>query len=507
MRPPAPSTSPAISPTPRVAVPLNSMCSWKCARPASSGPSSAEPTPAQTCTSATGARRASRSSTVTPEDSFSTRMPAKAGGAYPMACSRGWPRRRDRREALRRDGPLPRRLPARALLRARLPLLRLRGGGGAPARPRRRGALRGGAARGAGGARAALRRPAASRRSTSAAGRRRCCAPPRSRADRRGPARRLRAASRARSRSRPTRARSSASGSPPSAPRASIASRSACSPSTTPRCKRLGRAHRAEEAQRTLAAARAAGFDEPLARPDRRARPGRRSAALERDLDARARRRRPSTSRPTRSRSSPARPSRAAARPASCEVPDDDLVAEMLERTHARLEAAGLAALRGLELGAAGPRGAAQPALLAARAGARPRRGRPFDRAGLRRSGPFGARAANERSLAAWLARIEAGGGAAPPQREVLGRRDRARRGGLPRAAHRAGPRRRAVRRRVRRRAAAFLRRGDRRAARRAACSPRAPRATCDRRREAGCSPTRWLPHFVAAPVDSAQRA
>ena len=32
---------------------------------------------------------------------------------------------------------------------------------------------------------------------------------------------------------------------------------------------------------------------------------------------------------------------------------------------------------------------------------------------------PFGARAANERSLAAWLARIEAGGGATPPEREA----------------------------------------------------------------------------------------
>src|SRR5262245_12758241 len=83
MRPPASSTALATSPTPRVAVPLNSMCSWKCARPASAGPSSAEPTPAQISTSATGASRASRSSTVTPDDSFSTRIPDKVRGAYP----------------------------------------------------------------------------------------------------------------------------------------------------------------------------------------------------------------------------------------------------------------------------------------------------------------------------------------------------------------------------------------------------------------------------------------
>ena len=37
MRPPAPSTAPAISPTPRRSVPLKSMCSWKWARPSSPG--------------------------------------------------------------------------------------------------------------------------------------------------------------------------------------------------------------------------------------------------------------------------------------------------------------------------------------------------------------------------------------------------------------------------------------------------------------------------------------
>src|SRR5215471_3261924 len=55
MRPPAPSISPATSPTPRRAVPLKSMCSWKCASPASCARSSAEPARTQTWSSVTGA--------------------------------------------------------------------------------------------------------------------------------------------------------------------------------------------------------------------------------------------------------------------------------------------------------------------------------------------------------------------------------------------------------------------------------------------------------------------
>src|SRR3990172_2698606 len=61
MRPPAPSTSPAISPTPRRAVPLKSMCSWKWARPASPGRSSAEPARTMIWISATGAACVSQS--------------------------------------------------------------------------------------------------------------------------------------------------------------------------------------------------------------------------------------------------------------------------------------------------------------------------------------------------------------------------------------------------------------------------------------------------------------
>ena len=71
MRPPAPSTSPAISPTPRRSVPLNSMCSWKWARPRSSSRSSAEPARAQIWNSATGAVSVSWSSTVSPFGSCS----------------------------------------------------------------------------------------------------------------------------------------------------------------------------------------------------------------------------------------------------------------------------------------------------------------------------------------------------------------------------------------------------------------------------------------------------
>src|SRR5512145_793818 len=66
MRPPAPSISPATSPTPRRSVPLKSMCSWKCARPASSARSSAEPAPTQIWSSVTGAAWLSQESRVRP---------------------------------------------------------------------------------------------------------------------------------------------------------------------------------------------------------------------------------------------------------------------------------------------------------------------------------------------------------------------------------------------------------------------------------------------------------
>jgi oxygen-independent coproporphyrinogen-3 oxidase len=180
--------------------------------------------------------------------------------------------------------------------------------------------------------------------------------------------------------------------------------------------KRLGRAHRAEEALRTLAAARAAGFADVSLDLIEGA-PGQSLADLERDLDAALAfgPEHVSAYALTLEEGTPFARAVAADKLA---VPGDDLVAEMLERTHARLGAAGYARYEvsswarpgreslhnqrywrrapvlGLGVGAHSSEPAAEGA-------------------------PFGARAANERSLAAWLARIEAGGGATPPEREA----------------------------------------------------------------------------------------
>jgi oxygen-independent coproporphyrinogen-3 oxidase len=180
--------------------------------------------------------------------------------------------------------------------------------------------------------------------------------------------------------------------------------------------RRLGRAHRAEEIARTLAAARAAGFANVSLDLIEGA-PRQTLAGVERDLDA-ALAFGPehlSAYALTLEEGTPFAKAVAGDRLA---VPDDDLVAEMLERTHARLEGEGLlryevsswarpgreslhnqrywrrAPVLGLGVGAHSTEPAAADA-------------------------PFGARAANERGLAAWLARIEAGGGAGPPQRET----------------------------------------------------------------------------------------
>src|SRR5262245_21047646 len=83
MRPPAPSTSPAISPTPRRAVPLKSMCSWKWARPASPGRSSAEPARTAIWSSATGAACVSQSASVRPLSRTPRRTGSWLGGTRP----------------------------------------------------------------------------------------------------------------------------------------------------------------------------------------------------------------------------------------------------------------------------------------------------------------------------------------------------------------------------------------------------------------------------------------
>jgi oxygen-independent coproporphyrinogen III oxidase len=180
--------------------------------------------------------------------------------------------------------------------------------------------------------------------------------------------------------------------------------------------KRLGRAHRAEEAHRTLAAARGAGFGNVSLDLIEGA-PGQAAADVERDLAA-ALAFGPEHLSAYALTLEPGTPFHAAAAGGRLSAPDDDAVAEMLEHTHGRLEAAGLLryevsswALPGREalhnqrywrrapvLGLGVGAHSTEPASAAE---------------------PFGARAANERGLGAWLARVEAGGGAAPPVREA----------------------------------------------------------------------------------------
>lgn len=180
--------------------------------------------------------------------------------------------------------------------------------------------------------------------------------------------------------------------------------------------RRLGRAHRADEARATLEAARAAGFAN-LSLDLIVGAPGQDEALLERDL------REALAFAPehlsayalTLEEGTPF--ARAAAR-GRLVVPDEDAVAALLERLRVRLEAAGYVhveisswARPGREalhnrrywerrpvLGVGPGAWSAEPPAPGA---------------------PWGARSANERDLVAWRARIEAGGGARPPLREV----------------------------------------------------------------------------------------
>jgi oxygen-independent coproporphyrinogen-3 oxidase len=181
--------------------------------------------------------------------------------------------------------------------------------------------------------------------------------------------------------------------------------------------KRLGRAHRAEQALRTLAAARAAGFADVSLDLIEGA-PGQSLADVERDLDAALAfgPEHVSAYALTLEEGTPFARAVAAGKLA---VPGDDLVAEMLERTHARLEAAGYARYEVSSWARPGreslhnQRYWRRAPVLGLGAGA-------HSSEPAAEGAPFGARAANERNLAAWLARIEAGGGATPPEREAL---------------------------------------------------------------------------------------
>jgi oxygen-independent coproporphyrinogen-3 oxidase len=181
--------------------------------------------------------------------------------------------------------------------------------------------------------------------------------------------------------------------------------------------RKLGRAHRAEAVHGTLAAARAAGF-ENLSLDLIVGAPGQARGDLERDLDATL------AFGPEHVSAyaltlEPGTPFAEAARAGRLAVPDDDAVAELLERTDVRLEADGL---RRYEVSSwARPGREAQhnqrywrrAPVLGLGVGAHSTEP-PTDRA------PFGSRSANERSLPAWLARIEAGR-IDPPEGERLG--------------------------------------------------------------------------------------
>ena len=181
--------------------------------------------------------------------------------------------------------------------------------------------------------------------------------------------------------------------------------------------KRLGRAHRSEEVQHTLAAARAAGFDN-ISLDLIVGAPGQTLPALERDLDA-ALAFGPEHLSAYALTLEAGTPFAVAAGDGRLVVPEDDLVAELLERVHARLEAAGL--LRYEVSSWARPGRESQhnqrywrrAPVLALGVGA-------HSTEPATPAAPFGARSANERSLGAWLARVEAGD-CVPPEREVLG--------------------------------------------------------------------------------------
>jgi oxygen-independent coproporphyrinogen-3 oxidase len=180
--------------------------------------------------------------------------------------------------------------------------------------------------------------------------------------------------------------------------------------------KRLGRAHRKEEAHAALAAARAAGFDN-VSLDLIVGEPGQTEAALVRDVEA-ALAFAPEHVSAYALTLEQGTPFAAAVEGGRLEVPDDDAVAGWLEALHARLEAAGLARYEVSSWARPGreslhnQRYWRRAPVLGLGVGAH-----STEPAGG--AAPFGARSANERSLEAWLARIEAGGGGAPPVREV----------------------------------------------------------------------------------------
>ncbi|MEN8161291.1 MAG: radical SAM family heme chaperone HemW [Myxococcota bacterium] len=180
--------------------------------------------------------------------------------------------------------------------------------------------------------------------------------------------------------------------------------------------RRLGRAHRAVEAERTIEAARAAGFAN-LSIDLIVGAPGQTLEGVERDL-ALALAAAPEHLSVYALTLEAGTPFAKAAASGRLRVPDDDRVADMLALAEARLGAAGFVRYEVSNYARPGfesrhnQRYWQRRPVLGVGVGAHA--SEPAD-AGA----PFGARTANERSLPDWLARIEAGR-FAPPEREIL---------------------------------------------------------------------------------------
>jgi oxygen-independent coproporphyrinogen III oxidase len=173
--------------------------------------------------------------------------------------------------------------------------------------------------------------------------------------------------------------------------------------------RRLGRAHRAEAADETIRAARAAGFAN-LSLDLIFAAPGQEPAALERDLD-RAIAFAPEHVSAYALTVEAGTPFATAAERGQLRLPDEDRAAAMMERVALRLESAGI---RGYEISSF-----ARPGFEAVHNSRYWRRlpvlglGQGAWSADPPRAGaPFGLRRANPRSLDAWLARVDAGASA-----------------------------------------------------------------------------------------------
>ena len=184
--------------------------------------------------------------------------------------------------------------------------------------------------------------------------------------------------------------------------------------------RRLGRAHRAEEAHRTLEAARAAGFTN-LSLDLIFGVPGQDLAALRTDVRE-ALAYRPEHVSAYGLTVEEGTPYATAVARGQLRPADDETAAAMMEALAADLEAAGLAryeissyARPGFEARHNRRYWLRQP-VLGIGVGA-------HSSAPAGPGAPYGARRTNERELAAWLARVESGAGALPPEVEVLGER------------------------------------------------------------------------------------